>query len=338
MRRRLPLLAAATLAAVAVASSSASTPTTYTRGYDVSWPQCDGSSPRHLPTHSASYVILGLTHGRGHTANPCLPGQLAWARRHSMPVGAYLVPSFPTRAQLRAASSGPWGRCGGDRVCRLRTDGAKQAADALAVMSRAGFAAPMVWVDVEFRHVQPWSRDHASNRHVLEGVVRKLRDAHVGVGVYSTSYMWRHIAGAWRVDVPNWVPSGTGEAGDAKAKCQDSATGGRAWLVQFTRTWDEDLTCPVMDPAAGRPGPLWRYRNTTLRVGDSGAAVSALQKALRISVTGTYEVQTVTAVIQFQQARGLPVNGQVDRDDWHALGAFRRVGGHGFLLWRVVAR
>ena len=338
MRRAAVITAAVAMTIAAVSAASATSSTSYTHGYDVSWPQCSGRSPHHLPRQAASYVVLGLTHGRGHTANPCLSGQLAWARDHGMPAGAYLVPSYPTAAQLRAASAGPWGRCAGDRSCRLRTDGARQAHDALAVMSRAGLHAPMVWVDVEFRHIQPWSGSDVANRHVLEGVFRGLRDARLRYGVYTTGYMWRHIVGRWTVRVPNWLPTGTGDPADARAMCRRSATGGPTWLAQYTRTWDENLTCPVMNATRGRPGPLWRYRHTTLQLGDTGDAVRALQKALDISITGTYELQTATAVLQFQRDEQLPMTGQVDSDDWRALGAFRRVGGHPFLLWRMVAR
>ena len=326
----------AAVALLAVGSQGAST--TYTHGYDVSWPQCSGSSSHHLPGGSPSYVVLGLTHGTGHTSNPCLRAQLAWARDRGARVGAYLVPSFPTAAQLRHAVSGPWGACGSDRVCRLRTDGASQASDALAVMRRAGLAAPMVWVDVEFRHTHPWTSSDAANRHVLEGVFRGLRDASMRYGVYTTGYMWHAIAGDWRVTVPNWLPSGTGDVADARAMCRGSATGGTTWLGQYTREWDENVTCPPMDAVPGHPGPLWRYRTKTLSVGSSGPAVRALQHALGVSVSGSYEVQTVAAVVQFQQAHALPINGQVDRDDWRALGAFRLRGGHPFLLQQMTSR
>jgi hypothetical protein len=280
-------------------------------------------------------VILGLTHGTGHTANPCLGSQLAWARDRGAAVGAYLVPSYPTAAQRRAAATGPYGACASSLSCRLHNDGARQAADALAVMTRSGLHAPMVWVDVEYRHTQPWSSSDAHNRTVLQGVFRGLRDAGVRYGVYTTSYMWGHITGGWTVRAPNWLPSGNGQPADAKAMCRGTGTGGPTWLVQFTREWDEDLTCPVMDAAPGRPGPLWRYRHTTLSTGSSGRPVNALQKALRMAPTGTYDVPTAVTVTQYQQAHDLPVTASVDTDDWRSLGAFKRSGGHPFLLSRM---
>src|SRR5947208_13265479 len=97
--RRAAVWAALLAAAVALVVPSSGAATTYTHGYDVSWPQCSGDRARHMPRTAAHFVIIGLTHGRGHTANPCLRAQLGWATRHHVPVGGYLVPSYPTARQ-----------------------------------------------------------------------------------------------------------------------------------------------------------------------------------------------------------------------------------------------
>lgn len=331
--------AALVSAAAAASTHASSAPTTYTHGYDVSWPQCSGHKVAHMPT-SGSYVILGLTHGAGHTVNPCLGAQLKWAKEHHMMVGAYMVPSYPTPAQLARASSGPYGNCSAtDTYCRAGNDGAKQAAEALATMKKAGVPSPMVWVDVEFRKKFPWSGRHREgNARVVQGVINRLKLSGVGVGIYTTSYMWQHIVGDYRVNLPNWLPGGSGNVADAEAKCRSTGSGGVTWIGQYTRTFDENVTCPVMDATPGHGGPLWPYRTTTLSFGASGAAVTALQKALAITnVTGQYDVETTAAVLQWQQQKGLPVNGTVDEDDWRALGAFRLYGGHPFWLTKVVA-
>lgn len=343
-RRYVTCAVTAALIATATAASihASSATTTYTHGYDVSWPQCsnDGNGPKaaHMPS-GGTYVILGLTHGAGHTVNPCLGAQLNWAKANDVMVGAYLVPSYPTRAQLDRAGSGPSGGCGvNDTACRAGNDGAKQATEALNTMHKAGVPAPMVWVDVEFRHKFPWSKNQSINARVVQGVINQLKASHVGVGVYTTSYMWQHIVGDYRVNLPNWLPAGDGKVADAETKCRTTGSGGTTWIGQYTRTFDENVTCPVMDATPGHPGPLWPYRTTTLTVGSSGDAVTALQKALSIpNVTGQYDAQTTLAVVQWQQAKGLPVNGIVDEDDWRALGAFTLHGGHPFLLSKVVA-
>lgn len=338
------MAALVTAAASTATHASSSASTTYTHGYDVSWPQCsnsgDGSAAAHMPSGSgATYVILGLTHGAGHTVNPCLAAQLSWAKAHHVMVGAYLLPSYPTAAQLARAGSGPYGNCrANDVACRAGNDGAKQAMEALTTMRKAGLPAPMVWVDVEFRHKYKWSQNHSVNARVVEGAINRLKLGGVAVGVYTTSYMWAHIVGSYRVNLPNWLPAGDGKVADAEAKCKTTGTGGATWIGQYTRTFDENVTCPVMDAVPGRPGPLWPYRNTTLSLGSSGDAVRALQKALAITnVTGQYDVNTTGVVVQWQQQHGLPVNGTVDEDDWRALGAFTLTGGHPFLLSQVVA-
>lgn len=343
IRRAVTWLLAVGLTAAAVTASQGAS-TTYTHGYDISWPQCsnDGNGPSATakPSSSVHYVILGLTHGAGHTGNPCLAAQVAWARSHHVPVGAYLVPSYPTAQQLAAASSGPYGACSTtDKSCRLANDGAAQAADAVAVMRRAGVPAPMVWVDVEFRHVHPWSHSHSDNARVVEGVFTGLALSHLPDGVYTTSYMWSHIVGGLRTSAPNWLPGGSSKAADARAECRASATGGATWLTQYTRHFDEDLTCPVMDATPGRHGPMWRYRYTVLTIGSSGSAVRLAQAALGqpANVTGSFDARTFAAVVAFQTLHQLPVDGRIDNDDWRALGAYKLYGGHAFLLSKVVA-
>lgn len=331
---RTPVWAVVAAMVVSLALPSSGSATTWTHGYDVSWPQCSGGQARHVPSDPGRYVVVGLTHGAGHTTNPCLADQIGWARAHRSAIAGYLVPSYPTRAQLTAAKTGAFGYCRSLR-CRLRNDGAAQAAHALGVMRRAGLDLPMIWVDVEFRYRPAWSRHTDRNRAVLSGVIHAVRAAGLRAGVYTTSYMWGHITGGWHVDVPNWLPSGNGNVRTARSRCATTGTGGTTWLVQYTREWDEDLTCPAMDANPGRPGPLWRYRNTTLVAGSTGDAVSALQRALAIAETGDYDVATTAAVVQFQSEHALPVTGSVDGDDWRALGAFRRIGGHPYLLGRM---
>src|SRR4051812_9443998 len=140
------ITAAAIVGAVGLNAGGAST--TYTHGYDVSWPQCSGKngtghSAQSMPKSSVKFVILGLTHGAGHTVNPCLGAQLSWARSHHVPVGAYLVPSYPTKSQLAAASTGPYGTCGNDTARRLRHQRAREGGAAPQTMKRGGGPGPV---------------------------------------------------------------------------------------------------------------------------------------------------------------------------------------------------
>ena len=227
-------------------AATAASSTTYTHGYDVSWPQCRGHHARHLPVGRASYVILGLTHGTGHTRNPCLRSQLQWAHHHHAKVGGYVVASYPSHRQMRLA--GRIGRCHGRSLCQLRTDGARQVLDGLRTLHRAHMRSPMLWLDVEFRSTRAWHRSNRHNRAVVQGMVQALRRNHKRFGVYTTSYMWHAIVGHYRLRVPQWLPSGTPNARRTKHMCRRTATGGRTWLVQYTRRLDENLTCPLLDP------------------------------------------------------------------------------------------
>ncbi len=159
---------------------------TYTHGFDLSWPQCRGHAARHMPAGRPAYVILGLTHGTGHTVNPCLRSQLRWARMHHVKVGGYLVASYPTHRQRARANHGlyrPLPRPADVPAAqRRRAAGRRCAADD----HRHHMRSPMVWLDVEFRHQQPWTHSNRRNRAVVEGhgprapasaqAVRRLHD------------------------------------------------------------------------------------------------------------------------------------------------------------------
>jgi peptidoglycan hydrolase-like protein with peptidoglycan-binding domain len=72
-------------------------------------------------------------------------------------------------------------------------------------------------------------------------------------------------------------------------------------------------------PATSTSSPLAAYAKTTLRRGSSGAAVVALQKALKITADGAFGPQTEAAVKAFQARRQLPANGIVGASTWAAL-------------------
>jgi peptidoglycan hydrolase-like protein with peptidoglycan-binding domain len=325
--------------AVGVALGHTSTPLAASgvHGYDVSWPQCDGSAAHHMPAGHPSYVILGLTDGVGHTVNPCLGSQLGWARSHGVRVGGYLVASYPTRQQRAGAGNGLYGQCGASNRCRLRNDGAAQAKDALATMKSTGLAAPMVWIDVEFRHTDPWSHHNAGNAAVIQGIVRGLSAANMPYGVYTTSHMWTDIVGKYRVDAPNWLPVGHGGPRQALTMCQDTATGGVTWLVQYTRALDSDQTCPVLDAVPIRRSPLWPFRKTTLTQLSRGDAVRAVQQFVGVGVTGAYDAGTAAAVDSWEQLHHVPVTGKVAPYDWQAMGANDTTAGHTFWLSKIVS-
>jgi len=165
-----------------------------------------------------------------------------------------------------------------------------------------------------------------------------MKHAHLRFGVYTTPYMWHAIAGDYRLDVPQWLPSGNGRPGSAKGMCNATATGGRTWMVQYTKHLDNDLTCPVLDPVPGHPGPLWRWRFRTAKLFDSGQVVTVAQHRLGVHRSGRYDLRTMVAARRFERKHHLKVTGRVETPEWRAWGAFRMYGGRSFGLARIVGR
>ena len=227
-------------------------------GYDISWPQCSGTDAGVVPPGDPPYVILGLTDGTGAAPNPCLDAQVAWARANGTRIGAYLVAAYPNAGQLAAATDPPLAPCGATLSCRLRNVGTAEAAQAVATIRGLDIHPPLIWVDVEFRTDGPWSRRVAANVAVLKGIARGLHAANMRFGVYTTPLMWTDITGKYPLRVPNWLPTGDPSARHALALCGRTATGGPTWLVQYTRTLDEDLTCRTRS-APGKAGELSRF-------------------------------------------------------------------------------
>ncbi|HEX2807780.1 MAG TPA: hypothetical protein VHN80_16590, partial [Kineosporiaceae bacterium] len=106
-------VAAALLSLLTLAASgSAPTAAASRTGNDVSWPQCSTSLGGYglpMPSASAAFAVIGLNKGLPFAANPCLSSQVAWAASAHVPTQAYLIPAFPTAAQLsRYGADGPW--------------------------------------------------------------------------------------------------------------------------------------------------------------------------------------------------------------------------------------
>ena len=221
-------------------------------GHDISWPQCPvavGGFGLPLPPTSTEFVVIGLTKGLPFTQNPCLADQVAWVTANAKPSQAYTIAAFPTASQLSSyGAGGPWSSA--TRAGQLSNVGyaeARYAADSLP----AGFAPPVVWIDVEPRPQQPWpvatAQQRLENRYVLEGLMRGLRDRGLPYGLYSYASGWQAITGSWRVPgVPVWATAGRLDyPTEALDRCtQPSFSGGRVYLSQwYDDVRDYDRTC-----------------------------------------------------------------------------------------------
>ncbi len=231
-------------------------------GGDISWPQCPvgmGIAEKRslgspLPLGSARFVIIGLTNGPGFHPNPCLAGQVAYARDRALPTAAYAVASYPEPADLvRYADDGPYD--GADRLGALANVGYQQARFNVASMRDAGLPSPIVWIDVEPVPDFEWSTDRVANAAVVRGLARGYDAAGYDVGVYSTASLWSGVVGDLELGVPEWRAAGHTSLDEALARCGPDRViqGGEAVLAQWVENGrDRNVTCPgaVVDLAA----------------------------------------------------------------------------------------
>jgi hypothetical protein len=225
-------------------------------GQDVSWPQCPagyGGYGLPMPAPSAAFVVVGLTAGRAFTANPCVEGQAAWVKRHGVPTSAYLVATYPTRAELRR-----WG-AQGPRPATTVTDrvynvGWAQARAAVAVLGRSGLRARSVWIDVEASRTRPWSPDAERNTALVRGAAAAVRRSGRLPGLYTNSSSWTGFTDGAPLGLPEWRTVGPRTRAAALAACgARPLNGGRVLLVQYwTSTVDHDVLCSPLASSAAR--------------------------------------------------------------------------------------
>jgi hypothetical protein len=266
-------------------------------GHDISWPQCPvalGGYGKPMPPPDSQFVIIGLNgydpaassrQGLPFFENPCLAWQLQ--QTSSKPRQAYMIPAFPTAAQLTTyGGAGPWSTA--TRAGRLSNAGYAEATFALTTLQKVGWRPPIVWIDVEPRITQPWptstSLQQRENRYVIEGVMRALRDAGVAYGLYSYAGGWTAITGSWRLPgVPVWATAGQLDyPTEAQDRCvQPSFSGGKVYLSQwYDNDRDYDLTCGTYAFTA-LPMPASTLSNSTNEFdGDWSNDVLAREKAV----------------------------------------------------------
>jgi len=218
-----PLLAGAPALAQPPAPTSAATGID-ALGYDASYPQCG----RTLPT-TGGFAIVGVTGGRPFSTNPCLSGQIAWARTKSANA-VYLNTSY-------SGSGGPiaYGR-------RLALDAVARERAAV------GSGTAMWWLDVET--VNNWNGTQQQNATVLDSAAATLQRLGARVGIYSTPTMWAEIAGSWQPGLPTWYATSKGNRAAALRACTDSFAGSRPSIVQWIQSTsngslDHDYLCPT---------------------------------------------------------------------------------------------
>jgi hypothetical protein len=232
-------------------------------GYDASYPQCSGSYPSN-----PMFGIVGVDGGLANNANPCLSGELQWARqspgqkRPQQPrvsfyidtgnPGAHHVADWPRRG-----TAATYGACNGrlTNACSYLY-GEQRAAHSYGLVAGADRDAARTapwWLDVEL--MASWAGTYQLNIAALKGFVAGLRNAGATgpIGIYSTAAQWKDITGltsqttatAFGSPLPDWVASTETTVAQARRTCAGGGfTGVAPTLAQYkSNHLDADLRC-----------------------------------------------------------------------------------------------
>jgi hypothetical protein len=258
-------VAAAALALIGAAVAliiltGGSSPTT---GYDASSPQCSGSYPSN-----PLFGIVGVNGGLANSANPCLGGELRWARdtpgqkRPTQPrlslyidtanPGGHHVADWPSIGTTPA-----YGSCNGllTNACSYLY-GEQRAAHSYGLVaaldSVAARTAPW-WLDVELG--ASWAGTYQLNIAAVRGFIAGLHAAGATgpIGIYSNSAQWKDITGltaqttptAFAGPLPDWVAGTQATLTQARQNCSSGGfTGVAPTLAQYRiGPLDADLRC-----------------------------------------------------------------------------------------------
>ncbi len=238
---------------------------------DISFPQCGAA----LPTASTSrFGVIGANNGSTFSTNPCLAGELRWAKTLPEAPGFYANTGNPGPArtshwplgQLAPRVCGAWDANSSNCSYDYGYNAGRQSfAAAVAAAARvhhvsqenahARVAGVSWWLDVEILNSwqaldgQSTTRARQNDVSAIAGEVNALWSEGVQlVGIYSTSYQWNLITGSPH-DVfrsnPVWL-AGFDNYADAVQGCRlASFTGSYVMLTQYLGRdgFDSDVTC-----------------------------------------------------------------------------------------------
>jgi hypothetical protein len=223
-----------------------------TRGYDISYPQCNARYPVN-----PAFGIVGVNGGRVFSVNACLASQITWGGGTATelyantgnpgPALSSFWPKGQTTPRVCDAVSSDTADCAYDygwNAARHSFDTAVAAYGQLGLA--ASPAATAWWLDVETSN--SWRTDTALNVAALQGGVDYLRSVGVTrLGIYSTTAQWGTITGATTAfaALPSWGAGAPSEKA-AKQHCISTPgfTGGRLAMVQFIVSgFDADIRC-----------------------------------------------------------------------------------------------
>ena len=338
---RLSRLAAAlvsllVLCGAAVPASAATTTTSTVSpasvGYDVSFPQCGGTLPTGM-----GFGVVGVNDGRPDTVNPCLATETQWATSALSATPQFYVnaanPGPANNTAWPATQTMPEVCTGADSSACSYDFGWNAGSAALtaviAAETQLGSAAPGTaaisapwWLDVEtgnsWQSLRTGSAATAAQLGNDQAMIKGELDFLTGhgiasVGIYSTSYQWGQIAGATGTSFASydaWLP-GYASLAQAQVACTyPTFTGGRTAMIQYyNNALDGDLVCPLV------AGPST----------DSVTVAASAGFTVQLSVTGEH------APVAYVQSTGSPQlavssSGQVTTSGQLAKGAYVATG------------
>jgi hypothetical protein len=209
-------------------------------GYDVSYPQCPG----RVPPRGATFSIIGANSGRAFSENPCLRSEWLTATGvRAVYFNSGYDPDNAGRVTPDCASRSGY-QAGGAQEQTAYAIGCAEAVFAVAMLAGAGATRTvMIWLDVE--RSNSWDPVNLDlNRTALQAEIDELAAYGHMVGIYSTTYQWQSILGAWSPAgvVADWVAGQT-----PQAICGTPGFSGHpVWIAQELDTWDSvdsDWTC-----------------------------------------------------------------------------------------------
>lgn len=202
-------------------------------GYDISWPQC----PNSVPAPSFTFAIIGVTGGKAFTENACLAQQVRWAQSGTALPEVYTnvngMPAGWTNSHCAET----------DVYCNAYYYGKESAAHAVAYAQANRADLSTWWLDVETENY--WTPDQFSNARVIAGAIEYLRGTGHIVGLYSTPFQWRLIAGDYTPGLPSWS-AGAEDYAEAQTRCTPKYAfgGGFVKLVQYIDNgFDNNFAC-----------------------------------------------------------------------------------------------
>jgi len=213
----------------AVAAHAFAPYTTGQTGYDVSYPQCPGTS-----APAGSFGIIGVNGGRPFSPNSCFDNEYAAAP----PTASVYINTGYAKAYRSRITAGC--AAGGTQAWAIGCSEAEYS------LKQVGGRTPsMWWLDVETDN--SWSStDLSLNQFTIQGIVDTLHQATSAVGIYSTGYQWQTIVGSLPVTGvrANWVATGNLAAEGAHAVCGTGFSGAPVWLVQYIQGgFDANYAC-----------------------------------------------------------------------------------------------